>query len=250
MKKFIKCDFTISKSYFLCYNVKKKFFTFYQTMEAFLMHETQKNTVHIKSPSKAKKTPISSNKKKILRQKKLERIKALLFVFLTFYISIILISSLFFFIKLNHVSSSVKKSGLVIKYSNSTKKTYSADTVFIDGALYVPYEGFAKLCPCVITGDSNQITIILSSGNDYCTLYKDSRFIYIGNVQFTLDAPVLFLDNDYYIPFELFENYINGLRISFDSKGNRQVITYSDEVVSFIGKFQEVPEHIKVTEIP
>lgn len=218
------------------------------------MREEQKNTVHIKSPSEAKakqkKKSASSNKKMIMRQRKIERIKALLFVFLTFYISIILVSSLIFFIKLHHVSYATKKSGLSIQYASNSKVNYSSDSVFIDGALYVPYEGFTKLCPAVITGDSNQITIILSSGNDYCTLYKDSRFIYIGNVQFTLEAPVLFLDNDYYIPFELFDNYINGLDISYDNRNNRYVISSSEEGISFIGKFQEIPEHIKVTEIP
>lgn len=218
------------------------------------MKDDKKSTVNIKSPSTGsageKKKVHNSNKKKILRQRKIARIKALLFVFLTFYISIILISSLIFFVKLNHVSSSIKKSGLQILYEKGSKLTYSADSVFIDGTLYVPYEGFSKLCPAVITGDSNQITIILSSGNDYCTLHKDSRFIYIGNVQFALDAPVLFMNNDYYIPFEVFDNFINGLNITFDQKRNRYILSSSDENISFIGKFQEIPEHIKISEIP
>lgn len=218
------------------------------------MQKQKKATVKIKSPSNVsankRKDDLSSNKKKILKQRKIERIKALLFVFLTFYVSIILISSLIFFVKLNRVSSSSKKCGLQVVFSDSTKKSYSADSVFIDGSLYVPYEAFSKLCSTVITGDSNQITVILSSGNDYCTLYKDSRFIYIGNVQFALDSPVLFFEDDYYIPFEVFENYINGLNITFDNKRERFVLSTTEETVSFIGKFQELPEHIKVTEIP
>lgn len=218
------------------------------------MREEQKNTANIKSPSdelaKNKTRSISANKKKILRQRKIERIKALLFVFLTFYFSIILISSLIFFVKLNQGPDAVKKSGLAIQYSDSSKLTYAAEDVFIGDALYIPYEALSKLYPTVLMGDSDQITIIFSSGNDYCTLYKDSRFIYIGNVQFALEAPVLFLENDYYIPFEVAQKYINGLDISYDSRRGRYVISAKDETLSFIGKFQELPEHIKVTDIP
>ncbi|MBQ6906585.1 MAG: hypothetical protein IJN75_06155 [Clostridia bacterium] len=218
------------------------------------MREEQKNTANIKSPSdelaKKRARSVSANKKKILRQRKIERIKALLFVFLTFYFAIILISSVIFFVKLTRGPEAVKKCGLAIQYTESSKLTYSADEVFIGGSLYIPYEGFSKLYPAVLTGNSNQITIILSSGNDYCTLYKDSRFIYIGNVQFALENPVLFLENDYYIPFEVFEKYINGLEISFDSRRGRYVISATEEPISFIGKFQELPEHIKVTDIP
>ena len=218
------------------------------------MREEQKNTAKIKSPSdelaKKRTKHISANKKKIIRQRKIERIKALLFVFLTFYFSIILISSLIFFINLNRGPDAVKKSGLAVQYSESSKITYAADEVFIGDALYIPYEAFSKLYPAVLTGNSNQITIILSSGNDYCTLYKDSRFIYIGNVQFALNDPVLFLENDYYIPFEVAQKYINGLDITYDTKRGRYVISASDEPISFVGKFQETPEHIKVTDIP
>lgn len=219
-----------------------------------MMNESEKNTAAIKSPPRRsdpnRKKSLITNSRRILRQKKLERIKASLFLFLTFYFLLILVSVVLFVFNLNYVSNNTKKVGLQVQYTENTKKNYSADSVFIGDALYVPYDAFSKLCPAVITGDSDKITIILSSGNDYCTLYKDSRFIYIGNVQFALNAPVLFMENDYYIPFEVFDKFTNGISIEFDSKRQRYVMASGDESVSFIGKFQEIPERIKVSDIP
>ncbi|HPE95202.1 MAG TPA: hypothetical protein PLT66_03955 [Bacillota bacterium] len=192
--------------------------------------------------------PTPHGKKVKLKKRKLT---AALVVFLTFYIVLMLISTIFFILFLHSTKPSEQALSLTVLYDDDDKTKYSQESVFINGALYIPYAELDKIGDFIITGDSHRITIISGTSDDYCTLYDDSLFMYVGNVPFRLTSPVIFGDSDYYIPIEIVENYMLGVTVEYDLKKSVCTVSCTDpDAITFIGKYQVAPNKLPETDIP
>lgn len=182
---------------------------------------------------------------------KTSKLRAALVIFLTFYLALMLITVSFFLLVLYRTEKSENAMSLKVTYQDGKSSAYDADDVYFNDTLYIPYTELDNLCDFIITGDKDRITLIVRTGDDYCTLYNNSQFMYVGNVPFRLTAPVVFSDDDYYIPIEVIENYMVGLDIVYDN--DKDICTVSldgSNKITFVGKYQTSPEAIKESDIP
>lgn len=191
----------------------------------------------------------ASHRKKIKLKK--QKLTAALVVFLTFYLALMLIFTVFFILFLHSTKPSEQALSLTVVYDDDDETKYSQESVFINGALYIPYAELDKIGDFIITGDSSSITIISGTSDDYCTLYDGSLFMYVGNVPFRLTSPVIFGDSDYYIPIEIVENYMLGMTVEYDMKKSVCTVSCADpDAITFIGKYQIAPDNLPETDIP
>lgn len=99
--------------------------------------------------------------------------------------------------------------------------SYSVEEANNRYGLYVPYSALAKLCGFGIAGDGQQVTLYLpdaggSTGSILCN--RDSSLVEINGSSVRLPAPILFEGADYLLPVSLFESYLSGLDVAYDSE--------------------------------
>lgn len=173
-----------------------------------------------------------------------------LIVFLTFYILISLIIAGFIFFSLKTQANALKVNRIDMVFDESRTVKIAGDTLVKDNIVYIPYEKLDLMCNFVLTGDSNKITLIISSGIDYVSFYRNSNLAFIGGSSYRISSPVLFEKDDYYIPLDFINNYMKGIAVEFDEKENVYQLIYTGENITFAGKFPSETEKIDIDTAP
>lgn len=189
---------------------------------------------------------ISRRKRKIIEKKRQRRELFILklVIFLTFYILINLIIAGFIFFSIKNRDETTKINRLEIVFDESQTVKLPGDALVKNNTVYIPFEKLDLLCKFVLTGDSSKITLIMNSGIDYTSFYKDSNLAYIGGASYRISAPVLFEKDDYYIPLDFVNNYIEGIAVDYDEKVNIYRLVLTGEPITFAGKFPSSTEKI------
>ena len=179
-----------------------------------------------------------------VKRRKRELFILKLVIFLTFYIliNLVIVGFIFFSIKNQDETTKINRIELVFDESRTVK--LPGDTLVKNNIVYIPFEKLDQLCNFVLTGDSSKITLIMNSGIDYTSFYKDSNLAYIGGSSYRISAPVLFEKDDYYIPLDFVNNYMKGISVDFDEKVNIYKLVLTGEPITFAGKFPSSTEKI------
>jgi hypothetical protein len=69
-------------------------------------------------------------------------------------------------------------------------------------------------------GDNNNVVIIIRPSNDRIEINNNSSLVYINENAVRLSNPVIFQINEYLLPVELVETYLNGISVSYDNKNH------------------------------
>lgn len=93
--------------------------------------------------------------------------------------------------------------------------SYSAGRANNSYGLYLSYKDLANYCDFGVAGDDNQITLFFSE-KDSIVCYRNSSLLYVNGNTVRISAPVLFEDDDYLLPINLFESYLTGVTVTYD----------------------------------
>ena len=100
-----------------------------------------------------------------------------------------------------------------------TEKTlfsYTAARANNSYGLYLSYRDLAQYCDFGIAGDDSQVTLFLSE-KDSIVCYRNSSLLSVNGNTVRISAPVLFEEDDYLLPVSLFESYLTGVTVTYDT---------------------------------
>ena len=100
--------------------------------------------------------------------------------------------------------------------TETTLFSYSAARANNSYGLYLSYKDLAKYCDFGIAGDDSQVTLFLSE-KDSIVCYRNSSLLSVNGNTVRISAPVLFEEDDYLIPVSLFESYLTGVTVTYDT---------------------------------
>lgn len=148
---------------------------------------------------------------------------AILLVALTIYLAAVLIIAFFIWYSFGTLSENTTLYALRVLESDGETRiaSYSVEQANNRYGLYVPYSVLAPVCSFGVAGDSEQVTLYMpdaggSTGSILCN--RDSSLVEINGSSVRLPAPVLFEGNDFLLPVSLFETYLSGLDVAYDSE--------------------------------
>ena len=147
-----------------------------------------------------------------------EMVLAIALLSLVVYIVIMALIVFFVWYSFTTPSSSASLYSLeAIDAETETKLfSYSAGRANNSYGLYLSYNDLAKYCDFGIAGDSQQITLFLSE-KDSIVCYRNSSLLSVNGNTVRISAPVLFEEDDYLLPVSLFESYLSGAEVTYDS---------------------------------
>lgn len=118
-------------------------------------------------------------------------------------------------------SLKLTKNGKTIK----TVSSASANNVY---GLYVPYSAVSQIADIGIAGDGVRINLVCLPSQSMITCTDDSTQIYVNGSSARLSVPVMFTENDYLLPIELFQNFVFGIDVSFNESTGICTLSRSD----------------------
>ena len=148
------------------------------------------------------------------KRAKRERLTAVFSVLLAVYIGIIGIIAAYGILSFNSVAKSDKVYSVEGYLGEKRIFTVSAANASTSYGLHIPFSTLTKLCPMSIAGDKDSVAIILPETGDYIKCFSNSSSVWVNDSPCRLSSPVLFEENDWFIPVELLE-YINGLKVVY-----------------------------------
>lgn len=202
------------------------------------------------APKKAapSKTPPKRRKKKRSPESK-RRLSSILILLLTLYFMFNLFIAAFIYFSYNSTPADTQLYSLRLRYDDTTVHSMDSNEANNNRGLYVSFNKLGDICKIGAAGDSESITLLTSGDGGRIVCYRDSAFIRINENEFLLSAPVLFEGDDYMIPIELVETYINGVSVEYDEQRMRCTLSGSSAFADLTLK-PVYPEGIGAMKIP
>lgn len=94
--------------------------------------------------------------------------------------------------------------------------SYSAGRANNSYGLYLSYSDLSDYCDFGIAGDDSQITLFLSE-KDSIICYRNSSLLSVNGNTVRIPSPILFEEDDYLLPVSLFETYLTGVTVTYDT---------------------------------
>ncbi|MGM9658161.1 MAG: hypothetical protein ACI3W9_04140 [Eubacteriales bacterium] len=196
------------------------------------MAEKQVKTHHRKlTPDEI--TARDAKRARAIRQKRRrrERAVAVTALLLTVYICIGAIIAIYGILSFNSVAENDKVYSIEGCLGDKKVFSVSASTANNAYGLYVSFTTLNRLCPISITGDANRIALILPDTDDYIECFSNSSSILVNDTPCRLSSPVLFTEDDWLIPVELLDNYVNGLTVTYGDNHVCKIVLADSSVV-------------------
>ena len=108
---------------------------------------------------------------------------------------------------------------LKLTKNGKTVKTVSAEAANNVYGLYVPYSAISQIADISVAGDDKKINLVCLPSQSMITCTDDSTQIYVNGSSARLSIPVMFTENDYLLPIELFQNFVFGIDVEMGENG-------------------------------
>lgn len=197
-------------------------------------HAAQQKPAPGKRPAQAKRSRQAQTKTRAQAQQRkrslsagekrgAQMLLAILLVAVTIYLVAVLIIAFFIWYSFGTLSENTTLYALRVLDSDGKTRiaSFSVEQANNRYGLYVPYSVLAPVCSFGVAGDSEQVTLYLpdaggSTGSILCN--RDSSLVEINGSSVRLPSPVLFDGNDFLLPVSLFETYLAGLDVTYDTE--------------------------------
>lgn len=162
----------------------------------------------------------NSRKRKMTAHEKRGAEMFLAITLLSFALYVILMLLIVFFVwySFSTPSSGASLYSLEAVDAETDKKlfSYSAGRANNSYGLYLSYQDLSQYCDFGIAGDATQVTIYLSE-KDSIVCYRNSSLLSVNGNTVRISSPVLFEEDDYLLPVSLFETYLTGVTVTYDT---------------------------------
>ena len=179
----------------------------------------------------------------------LSQFMAVLIVFLTFYFAIILFIAGSIYYSFNSTAKNTEIYSLNVIYDESVVFKASANTVNNEYGLYIPFESLSSIANIGLAGDGDEVTMFIIGSDNRIQCTKNSSLVVINDNPIRISAPIIYENNDYYIPVLLVENYINGIDVVYDDE-NMICKVINDIGKSDIELTLHLPEEMEKADFP
>ena len=182
--------------------------------------EAKKNTGRSGAAGKGKANPEKQKKSRLSPKEKrgIETLLVIVVLSLALYVVIMLVLGLFiwYYFATPATSASLYSITAVDAETETRLFSYSAGRANNSYGLYLSYKDLANYCDFGIAGDDSQVTIFFSE-KDSIVCYKNSSLLSVNGNTVRISAPVLFEEDDYLLPVSLFESYLTGVEVTYDT---------------------------------
>ena len=113
---------------------------------------------------------------------------------------------------------------------DNEKTVLHNDTVFIDGAVYVPLSSLKIYGDYTVAGDADSISVIFGStggafsDGDCAEFLLGSNCVRVNKNRVTLAEPIVYKNKELYVPYDFIKLYMSGFNCTEEIKGSRQII--------------------------
>ena len=167
------------------------------------------------SPSQNQNRPKPHKRR---RKVSFSSIIAVLIVFLAFYLILSLLVAAFVLYSFHNTAESDDTYGINIIYDETKLYSLDAEEANNEYGLYIPFEYLAEIGSFGLAGDGDDVTLFIIGTDNRIKCTKNSSLVVINNNPIRISSPILYENNEYFIPVVLVEKYVNGIDVTYDSE--------------------------------
>ena len=147
-----------------------------------------------------------------------EMVLAIALLSLALYVVLMLLIVFFVWYSFSTPSTGNSLYSLEVVDAETDKRlfNYSAGRANNSYGLYLSYRDLSDYCDFGIAGDDSQITLFLSE-KDSIICYRNSSRLSVNGNTVRISSPILFEEDDYLLPVSLFETYLTGVTVTYDT---------------------------------
>lgn len=179
-----------------------------------------------KRPAKSAKRPAKSTngaKKKKPKKKRrsngaFTQFLAVFIVFLAFYLVISLFIVGLIYYSFNDTAKTTELYSINVIYDEQSLYKVDAQSANNEYGLYLPFNYLSEIGSFGLAGNGDDATLFIIGTDNRIECTKNSSLVIINGNPVRISAPIIYEENEYYIPVSLIENYINGIDVSYDDE--------------------------------
>ncbi len=164
----------------------------------------------------SKKTPPRKRKKRATGSG--SQILAVLIVFLAFYLAFSLFIAAFVLYSFNDTAENTEIYSVNVIYDEETLYKINAESANNEYGLYIPFEYLSEIGSFGLAGEGNDVTMFIVGTENKIEFTVNSSLAIINGNPVRISAPLIYKENEYYIPVMLLDNYINGIDVTYDNE--------------------------------
>ncbi len=143
---------------------------------------------------------------------------AVFIVFLAFYLVISLFIVGLIYYSFNDTAKTTELYSINVIYDEQSLYKLDAQTANNEYGLYIPFEYLSEIGSFGLAGNGDDATLFIIGTDNRIECTKNSSLIIINGNPVRISAPIIYEENEYYIPVALIENYVNGIDVSYDDE--------------------------------
>ncbi len=211
-------------------------------------------SIIVKEVQKVSETENRKPKKKPARRRRrksgaFSQLLAVLFVFLAVYLILSLFVVGMIYYSFNDTAKNTEIYSLNVVFDERTLHKLDATEANNEYGLYIPFTYLSEISSFGIAGGGDDVTLFIIGTENRIECQKNSSLIVINGNPVRISSPILYRDNEFYIPVSLIEKYINGIDITYDNE--KMICQVSSDIgKSDIALSMLLPEGMKNADFP
>lgn len=149
-------------------------------------------------------------------------------LFLTFYLVFSLLFCSILYFDYHRTYTPAARYTYVLTTGTKRLATIPPEKAYINGIPYISFANLDKLCNFSVLGDRDCMTVLLRESNDVLICNVGASAVVSNGINVSIGAPVLYIDNDYYLPMTMLNSVFGGINTEVDQKTGACTITLSD----------------------